>query len=347
MHCTEKTKKLQVFSCKKEILCYYFIRKTDIIYVLENLISVKFCLTEGEIMSIKKYNAFLHIVECGSITTAAKKLGQTQSGVTQLLHALEKDFNTVLLKRSKGGIRLTAEGQKLLPYIKEVVDADTRLRSEVLKLSPSPGKVIKIGTFTSVAVNWLPEILKEYRNMEPDIRFELVDFGYNKIEEAMKDEQMDFCFVPLPISKKYKSFPLYKDRLLAALPKDHPLASLKSCPVSLFEKESVISLIDTIDRDARTVLQDCGIKPNIQYTVEDDYAMLAMVAKNLGICIVPELMLNGFEKDIVFLELDPPSYRTIGIAFPSYEKISPQALRFSEFAIKWIQRQFRMDPNAV
>ena len=46
-------------------------------------------------MSIKKYNAFLHIVECGSITTAAKKLGPTQSRLTQLLHALEKDFNTV------------------------------------------------------------------------------------------------------------------------------------------------------------------------------------------------------------------------------------------------------------
>lgn len=41
MHCTEKAKKLQVFSCKKEILCYYIIRKTNIIFILDVLISIK------------------------------------------------------------------------------------------------------------------------------------------------------------------------------------------------------------------------------------------------------------------------------------------------------------------
>ena len=288
------------------------------------------------IMSIKKYHTFLQIVECGSITKAAEQLGQTQSSVTQLLHTLEEDLSLTLLKRGKGGIHLTSEGQKLLPYFKEIMEAETKLKKEAQNLA-SDENIIKIGTFTSVAVNWLPEILKEYRNTEPEIRFELIDFGYNKIEDAMKNETMDFCFVPLPISKKYKVFPLYKDRLLAALSEDHPLSGKEACPITLFETEPVISLMDTINRDARTVLQKHNIKPNIKYTVEDDYAMLAMVAKNLGICIVPELVLNGSEKGISFMELDPPAYRTIGIAFPSYEKASPAALRFSEFVMKWIQ----------
>ena len=290
-------------------------------------------------MSIKKYNAFIQVVECGSLTTAARKIGQTQSGVTQLLHGLEKDFHTVLLKRGKNGIQLTKDGERLYPFIKDVVNANSRLMNEVHSLSIKSNKTIKIGAFTSVAVKWLPEILKEYRSLESDIRFELIDFGYNEIEAAMKNGQMDFCFAPLPLSKEYKTIPLYKDRLLAALYKEHPAASLDTCPVSLFETESVISLVATIDRDARTVLQTNGIKPNIQYTVEDDYAMLAMVSKNLGICIVPELMLNGTEKDIVFKELNPPSCRTIGIAFPSYEKVNPEALKFSEFVVEWIQRE--------
>lgn len=290
-------------------------------------------------MSIKKYAAFEATVECGSITKAAQKLGQTQSGITQLLHSLEKECGLTLLIRNKAGVHLTPEGEKLFPYIKEILHAESRFRKEAAGLASSCGHLIKIGTFKSVAVNWLPEIIKEYRNIEPDIRFELVDFGYNKIEEAMESGNMDFCFVPLPISKKYHTIPLCKDRLLAALYKGHPAAAGKSCPVSLFETEPVISLIDTIDRDARTVLHDCGVKPNIRYTVEDDYAMLAMVAQNLGICIVPELILNGSEKNISFLELDPPAFRTIGLAFPSYKDASPCARRFSDFVVHWVQQK--------
>lgn len=290
-------------------------------------------------MSIRKYAAFEAVVECGSVTKAAQKLGQTQSAVTQLLHALEKECSATLLVRNKAGVRLTPEGEKLLPYIKEILLAEARFRKEAAVVAASSDGLIKIGTFTSVAVNWLPEIIKEYQNIEPGIRFELMDFGYNKIEEAMENGNMDFCFVPLPLSKKYHTIPLCRDRLLAALHKDHPAAHERSCPVSLFETEPVISLIDTIDRDARTVLQDCSIRPNIRYTVEDDYAMLAMVAKNLGICIVPELILNGSEKNIVFLELNPPAFRTIGIAFPSYRDASPCARRFAEFAACWVQRE--------
>lgn len=288
-------------------------------------------------MSINKYSTFLKVVEAGSITAAASDLGHTQSGVTQLINALEKDLGVRLLIRNRSGIQLTEEGKHLYPYIEKIVSANIQLKQAATALCHPEEQVIRIGVFKSVAVNWLPEIIKEYQQIAPNIKFDMIDCGYNNIEETLTKQQIDFGFVPLPISKDCKTIPLYKDPLLAVLPKDHPYASKKECPVSLFTTEPVISLISTIDKDARTVFEKNHLTPLTKYTVEDDYAMLAMVEKGLGICIMPELILRGREKNLKVLPLKPAAYRTIGIAFPSYETASASAKHFASFTTNWIQ----------
>lgn len=305
-------------------------------------------------MSVRKYLAFAKVVEKGSVTAAATELGISQSGVTQLLNSLENELNTILLIRGRSGIRLTEQGEELLPHVLQVIEADKRVRELAASFSAvleeNSGPVIRIGSFTSVAVNWLPEIMREFSKEEPDVRIELIDGGYNNIEKTFEEHPIDFGFVRLPLDFKCKTLPLYNDRLLAVLPQDFDTSKLLLkkagssqtdsdyyCPASLFGSEPVISLTDTIDRDARTVFRSAGILPNIRYRVEDDYAMLAMVEKGLGISIVPELMLKDTKRNVRIIELDPPSFRMIGIAFPDYEHISEAAIKFVEFTQRFLR----------
>lgn len=287
-------------------------------------------------MSIKKYTTFLKVVECGSITKAAEQLGHTQSGVTQLLHALEHDLGVPLLNRNRSGITLTEAGNRLYPYIVDVAEANSHLETAAARIKQEDDHTITIGTFKSVAVNWLPTIIKEYQQFEPEIRFELVNEGYNNIEKTLGSSAVDFAFIPLPTAVECITVPLYRDRLLAVFPAEHPATRQERCPISLFESEPVIGLMEYLDRDASTVMTDAGIHPNIKYTVEDDYAMIAMVEKNLGICIVPELILSGREYHVQIMELDPPAYRTIGIAFPANQTVKPTARRFADFVSRWV-----------
>lgn len=289
-------------------------------------------------MNINKYTAFLKVVELGSITKASAVLGHTQSGVTQLLNSLEKELGVSLLTRSRQGIALTPEGEKLYPLIQDVVTSNEKLQNAALGLQSSEDNTIRIGTFTSVAVHWLPEIIREYQQIAPHIHFDLIDCGYNNIEETLTKQQMDFGFVPLPLSLKCRCISLYEDRLLAVLPPSHPAAGNATCSLELFRTEPVISLISSVDRDARSVFEKNGIQPNIKYTASSDYAMLAMVENSLGICIMPELILQGSTNQVKTLELDPPAFRTIGIAFPSSGTVKPSALHFSQFAAEWIQQ---------
>lgn len=302
-------------------------------------------------MSVKKYLAFTTTVEKGSVTSAAGELGISQSGLTQLLNSLEDDLGLILMQRSRSGIRLTEAGEQLLPLMQETIDADRRVRELADQLTAKPEeepvKTVRIGSFTSVAVNWLPEIIREFSKEEPLVRIELIDGGYNNIEKTFLERPIDFGFVRLPLAFDCKTLPLCNDRLLAVLPADFDDAKLKmsiksngtivyTCPTTLFGTEPVVSLIETVDRDARTVFKSAGITPNIRYRVEDDYAMLAMVEKGLGIAIVPELMLKDTKRNVRIVELDPAAYRMIGIAFPDYSHLSDEAMKFVEFTKKFL-----------
>ena len=72
---------------------------------------------------MRKYQAFLKVVECGSFTVAADELNYTQSAVSQMISSLEKELNTTLFIRSKYGLRLTYEGVQLLPFVRDLVSS--------------------------------------------------------------------------------------------------------------------------------------------------------------------------------------------------------------------------------
>ena len=147
-------------------------------------------------MITKKYQIFLKVARLGSISNAAKALGQTESSVTQALHALEGELHLTLFDRSRTGVTLTAQGKALLPYVEAVEESENRLLSYAADLAAKKQTVLRIGTFTSVAVNWLPELFQKYKAVEPGIRFEMKDIGYNNIEEIRGNWQQEREFLP-------------------------------------------------------------------------------------------------------------------------------------------------------
>ena len=69
-------------------------------------------------MDTKKWASLLAAVESGSFTRAARQLDITQSGLTHMMNALERETGFPLLIRDRSGVRLTAAGDRLLPAIR-------------------------------------------------------------------------------------------------------------------------------------------------------------------------------------------------------------------------------------
>lgn len=282
-------------------------------------------------MNIQKYMAFVKTVEYGSFTKAAEILNYSQSGISRMINDLEKEWKVVLLERGKSGVKLTSDGMKLLPYAKNVCMEYEKLQMEVDELNGLQSGLIRIGTFSSVATHWLPNIIKEFQKTYPGIDYELLLGDYTEIEEWILDGRVDCGFLRLPTCPEFETIFLEQDRLLAILPEQHPLAHLEKFPVVALCDEPFMLLEKGAKAEVSEIFERCNLTPKVHFTTWDDYAIMSMVESGLGISILPELILKRVPYGIIAKELDVPAYRNIGIALRSKKKASLSVKRFLDY----------------
>lgn len=282
-------------------------------------------------MNLQKYLSFVKTVEYGSFTKAAEILNYTQSGVSRMIGDLEREWGVTLLERSKYGVKPTSDGMKLLPYAQNLCADFDKLKMQVDELNGLQAGLIRIGTFSSVATHWLPNIIKEFQKDYPNIDYELLLGDYTEIEEWIRTGRVDCGFLRLPAHPDFETVFLEKDRLLAVIPENHPLKDRDKFPVTalcaepfmLLEKGAKAEISEIFDRNALT--------PNVKFTTWDDYAVMSMVESGLGIAILPELILKRVPYRIIAKELDVPACRDIGLALRSRKNASLAVKRFLEY----------------
>jgi len=282
-------------------------------------------------MSIQKYEAFLKTVEMGSFTKAAQALGYTQSGISHMLNALEKEWNLTLLSRDRSGVSITSDGLRLLPFVQNICNAHCELINKIGNLHGLESGLIRIGTFTSVAVHWLPNMIKTFQKEYPNIDFELLHGDYTEIENWIATGRADCGFLKLPVRAGLESIFLEQDRLMVILPEQHHLADCKSFPIDKLSDEPFILLEVGSENEITDIFEANGIRPNVRFTARDDYAIISMVESGLGISILPELVLHRTPYKIVKKELSTPAYRKLGIVLKDTRYASPAVKRFLDY----------------
>ena len=292
-------------------------------------------------MTLDKYQTLMSVVDCGSLTRAAAELGVTQSAVSHSLDSLEKELGFTVIRRSRAGVQLTNEGERLLPAVRSMLAAAEQLSQTASSIRGLESGTVRIGAFTSVAVHWLPPVLKEFQQDYPKVDFKLLNGDYHDVEQWLADGSVDVGFVAMPAGVGCECIPLMEDRLLAILPRHSRFENYPKFPLVECETEPFISLLQSSDHDARRALEAAGVKPNVRFYTKDDYAVIAMVEQGLGISIMPELLLKGRHDDLQILPLIPEAKRTIGLAIAAGERAGPATRRFADYVVRYVTQQSR------
>ena len=287
-------------------------------------------------MNIPKYQAFMAVVEQGSLTRAAEELGCTQSAVSHCISSLEEELGFALLKRGRAGARLTNEGERLAPAVRNLLNSAEQLKQTASAIRGLDSGTVRIGAFTSVAVHWLPPVLKEFQRDYPKVDLRLLNGDYHDVEQWLQDGSIDVGFVGMPCGVDCECIALMEDRLLAILPKGSRFEHYPKFPLVECETEPFISLLQSSDHDARRALDAAGVRPNVRFYTKDDYAVIAMVEQGLGISIMPELLLKGRNDNVQILPLIPEAKRTIGIAIAAGSKAGPATRRFADYVVRCV-----------
>lgn len=288
-------------------------------------------------MSLQKYLSFVKTVECGSFTKAAELLNYSQSSISRMISDLETEWKVTLLERGVGGVKLTSDGTKLLPYAKSVVVEFEKLQMQVDEINGLQSGLIRIGTFSSVATHWLPNIIKEFQKDYPNIDYELLLGDYTEIEEWIADGRVDCGFLRLPTRPDFETIFLEQDQLMVILPENHRLADCERFPVSALCDDPFMLLEKGAKAEISEIFERCGLTAKVHFTTWDDYAIMSMVESGLGISILPQLILKRIPYRIVAKELDVPVYRKIGLALREKRTASLAVTRFLEY-LKYRQR---------
>ena len=117
--------------------------------------------------NLQKYLAFVKTVETGSFTKAAQALNYAQSSVSKMIQDLEKEWNITLLERDRGGVHLTPSGEQILPYARMLIEDYKKLESHVDHINGIQTGLLRIGTFSSVSINYLPGVLARFQKDFP------------------------------------------------------------------------------------------------------------------------------------------------------------------------------------
>ena len=281
--------------------------------------------------NLLKYLAFVETADKGSFTKAADHLNYAQSSISKMIADLEKEWGISLLQRNKKGVCLTPSGEQLLPYARKIVSDFTQMQQKVLAMNGIQSGTVRIGTFSSVAIHWLPNIFSKFQEDYPDIDYEMLLGDYEEVEKWITDGRVDCGFLRLPSDSDFDIIPLKHDEYKAVLPVNHPLAQKELLDYQDLNDQPFLLLEHGGKTEVSELLEMHNAHPKIRFTTWEDYAIMSMVEKGLGIGILPEMILKRIPYQLAIRSFTTPYFREIVLAMKDRKKLTPAAQKFTEY----------------
>lgn len=261
----------------------------------------------------KKVAAFIETVRAGSINKAAVSLGYTQSGLTYILNSLEDELGLKLLERNHSGISLTSDAEELYPLLERLVEDETSLNERLSLIKSRTSGIIRIASYSSLLIDWLPRVTESFMRTHPDIKFE-IRTGVSNIKQWLDSDAVDIAICEKHLVDGYSWQHIFDDEMWVAAHVSLPIAKQKSVTLEqLLSYPVIFPSINPKNVVSRRV-EELGMHfPNrTDIYTEDGSITLSMVQQTRGVSFLTSMYEPECPKNVRLLPLDPPLRRDIG-----------------------------------
>jgi len=285
-------------------------------------------------MELTKYEIFADAAKTGNFTKTADRMGYTQPAVSRTLRLLEQELGFPLFVRQKNGVELTSSGRTILPHVLALLAQQRQLEQQVSEIQGLHVGHLTIACFASVSRVLLPHFLAGFQKRFPGIQVELMEGGTDDIVRWVSGSVADFGILSHRQIGNLAWLSLWRDPLVAVVPREEPFLSMKTFPVEKMTAQPFILSADGTDYDIHHMLSTTKIRPTIRFTSKDDHAIVSMVANHLGMSILPRLVVLDLAHLVHMLPLAPEFHRTLGIAYKEKSALTPAARKFIDQIVK-------------
>lgn len=281
--------------------------------------------------SVQKCRALCKVADTGSFTAAADALGYSQSSISRMVSDLEHSWGVQLVERTRGGVRLTEEGEALIPSVRGLCVQQDDLDTRIGELKGTVSGILRIATVSSIATHFLPPVIAAFKADYPEVTYELLIGEYTEIEAWVQSGRVDCGFTRLPVSAGLKAEALYRDELFAVMPEGHPLASKESiAPQDLCDYPFLL-VSENDDVEDAGIFEGLARRPETFIATWDDYCIMSMIESGLGLSVLTGSILKRIPYRLEIRPLKSHAYRTMGFVTRGGRKAPLIVQRFSAY----------------
>jgi DNA-binding transcriptional LysR family regulator len=267
------------------------------------------------------------------ISKAAQELCLSQSGLSRALNTLEMELGAPLFERAGRSIRLTRYGQLFKQRVDRGMAEIDEGRAELADLLHPDRGAISLGYLSSLGASYVPRLIKDYRNLRPNVRFSLFEANGEELKSALKKGELDLAILASSTDSNFEICTLGQQDIPLIVPSDHILAVETKIPLRALAKEKFVShkkghfLRSTTEE----LCERAGFTANIAVEVDAATSIFGFVAAGFGIAFVPPD--HGVHPGIATLKVvGPRARRTISVFAQRGRYLSASAKSFRSFA---------------
>lgn len=292
-------------------------------------------------MTLTQMTYFDAVCKYKNVTKAAEALFVSRSAVSRALKELEAEWNLVLFKRSRTGVELTEDGEKIREMFSEFNRAYSTLKKSILDTKRTAGRTeLHIGITTTTGSRFFPDFFPGFKKIHPEIRLSIREHPIYECMEVLTSGDCDFFITP-HINKEVGQADylekklLYDSEMVFCVSSDHPLAKDKTISISQLKGIDRASLLtpltfDIIGETFLGSLLDCDDDDEIILKTSQQELIHKAIASNFVTAFLPLDMVQGWE-NVSPISLDPVSHNSVYMVWNKNASYSDACSFFIEY----------------
>lgn len=294
-------------------------------------------------MNLRHLQHFVILAETLHFGQAAKRLHMTQPPLSRQIIALEKSLGFQLFVRHSRSVALTPAGEHFYHTAKRLLDDFEFGVQAAQAVSRGERGELRIGFTMCAAWSILPELLAVFRESYPNVSIKLNETLPRDLQETLQRGDIDIGIsFPMAQAQSLSYQPMYQEALCAVLPSDHPLAQVPQVSVGDLADESFVTFPAATAPELHQAFMACchryHVEPDIRLETHLQQTIVNLVAKGLGVSLVPDSMRRMQLEGVIFKPLEYSVQVEQGI-FWNTHNLNPCLQPFLACADGWYRKQ--------
>ncbi|MBM4655171.1 LysR family transcriptional regulator [Rhodococcus hoagii] len=249
-------------------------------------------------MELRQLEYFVAVAEEANFTRAAARVHVSQSGISAQIRQLENDLGAPLFDRSTRVAALTVAGEAALAHARAALAAARAVRDAVDDVNQLVRGRLEVGMVTACTVTPLFDALSSFHRAHPGIDVSLREDNSDRLVDDVRAGAVDLALVGVAGAEPagLHSFTVVRERLVAAVPGNHPLAQLSSVTLADVCAHPLVTLPP--GTGIRTVLDrgcaDLNCRASIALQASAPDAVADLATRGLGVAMLSESMATSY-----------------------------------------------------